>query len=305
VGVGRGYGKLLLFGEHAAVYGHPALGIRLDDYLEVEIEPDTGPCWSMPDLGDRERELIGTILAQLHSAPASGCLKIRGTLPMSIGFGSSAAFCTALLRATGSPAARNPRSLWREAHRLEHAFHGTPSGIDTGLSVYSGPSLITPAPPGLPRRKPARLPRGAVLVGAVRRTSSTADLVASIRDRRRHDENGVESALVRLGELAVLAGTGHTCPDAATLGRAATEAQSLLAGLGLSTSALDAALETMRQAGAYGAKLSGAGGGGAFYGVFESIEQAETGARALRRGAAQAEIIYLRTITIGDQPKSN
>ena len=305
MGIGRGYGKLLLFGEHAAVYGHPALGIRLDDYLEVDVEPGAGTGWSIPDLGGRERSLIAAVLAQVQGAPDSGRLRVRGTLPMSVGFGSSAAFCTALLRAIGSPAARDPRTLWREAHRLEHVFHGTPSGIDTGLSVYEGPSLITPAPSGLPHREPARLPRAALLVGAVRRTSSTADLVASIRERRRHDENAADSVLARLGELAVLAGTRQTCPDAETLGCAATEAQALLAGLGLSTPTLDAALATIRRAGAYGAKLSGAGGGGAFYGVFQSVEGAEAGARALRREVAQADVVSLRTIAIGDQPSSN
>jgi mevalonate kinase len=305
VGVGRGYGKLLLFGEHAAVYGYPALGIRLDEYLEVDVEPEDGTCWSVPDLGEREGSLIRAVLARVAGAPRSGSIRIGGTLPTSVGFGSSAAFCTALLRAIESAAARDPRMLWQEAHRLEHVFHGTPSGIDTGLSVYEGASLITPDPHGLPSRVPAHLPRAGLLVGAVRRTASTAELVAAIRRRRETGPAPVDATLARLGELSLLAARRETCPDAATLGRAANEAQVLLAELGLSTPTLDTALAAMDRAGAYGAKLSGAGGGGAFYGVFESVERAEGAAQELRRAAAQEDIVYLRSMMIGDQPSSN
>ena len=304
MGVGRGHGKLLLFGEHAAVYGHPAVGIRLDDYLEVEIQEQSEAGWIVSEVRGDERRLIVTALSavagMVRDAPTSGRVTIRGTLPLGVGFGSSAAFCTALLRACGlaSDGDTGTREFWRRAHELEHIFHGTPSGIDTGLSVYPGASMVEPRPAGLPHRTEIELPHAVLLAGAIPRTRSTAALVAAIRERRSHDAPGVEAAMARLGEYARKASSPALCPSAAELGRTADDAHELLAQLGLSTPALDGLLATLRRAGARGAKLSGAGGGGAFYGVFETAEEAEEAASAVRREHAQAGISYLRAFTL-------
>ncbi len=304
MGIGRGYGKLLLFGEHAAVYGHPAVGIRLDDYLEVEVREEPGGGWIVPDVHADERRLIvaavSSVARTTPDAPACGRVTIRGSLPLGVGFGSSAAFCTALLRACGRTfrGESGPREFWREAHELERIFHGTPSGIDTGLSIFPGASMVVPRPPGLPDRTAIDLPPAVLLVGAIPRTRTTAALVGAIRERRSRDERGTEAAMARLGECATKASSPGLCPSARELGRTANEAQELLAALGLSTSALDAILATLRRAGARGAKLSGAGGGGAFYGVFETAEAAERAAAAVRREHAQAAISYLRTFTL-------
>lgn len=321
MGVARGHGKLLLFGEHAAVYGHPAVGLRLDAYLEVTLEPDDG-AWVLPRLPARESDLVRRALAELEGAPSGGRLGIEGNLPMSVGFGSSAAFCTALVLAargagddTGAGAgssgagpsgpgpdeAHDLDALWAEAHRIEHVFHGTPSGIDTGLSVYPGASIIYPDPPALPRREAAHLPPAALLVGAIPRTSTTAELVAGIRAMRERDRAAVEHSLHRLGRLSEAAATRESCPDANTLGRLADQAQAILRTLGLSTPRLDDALTALHDAGALGAKLSGAGGGGAFYGVFGSLGDAAAAAPLLEKRMAQqaTEVVFLRPYEIG------
>ncbi|MFW5742927.1 MAG: mevalonate kinase [bacterium] len=301
MGVARGYGKLLLFGEHAAVYGHPAVGLQLDAYLEVSVEPGEER-WVLPDLPARESDLVRRALGELHRAPAGGRLDIEGNLPMSVGFGSSAAFCTALVRATGGPGTANDReALWAEAHRIERVFHGTPSGIDTGLSVHPGASIIYPDPPALPRREPAVLPRAALLVAAIPRTSTTAALVAGIRAMLERDRAAVEHSLHRLGRLSEAAATPESCPNAAALGRIADQAQAILRTLGLSTPRLDEALTALHDAGALGAKLSGAGGGGALYGVFASLADAEAAAAVLEKRMAQqaTEVVFLRPYEIG------
>jgi mevalonate kinase len=311
MGIGRGFGKLLLFGEHAAVYGHPAVGVQLRDYLEVEVRSpraggtkavDGAVAWRLPQLGQREQQLIRSALAQLPDDVATGVLEVRGTLPTSVGFGSSAAFCTALLRATGIASRLTARELWDQAHRLERVFHGTPSGIDTGLSVYEGVSLFRPNPPDLPAREAIRLPRATLVVGAVPRTSSTAVLVAGIRALRERDSAWVDATLDRLGELSRIAASAERCPDAAALGEAADEAHGLLSELNLSTPELDLTLSVLRAAGATGGKLSGAGGGGAFYAVYDSPESARLACETLETETAQAgvELAYLRRVELGE-----
>ena len=303
---GRGAGKLLLFGEHAAVYGYPAVGLRLPRYLEVQLHG--ADRWRFPPVDARSADLIRRAVETLPGItgrPLKPCrIRIGGDLPMSVGLGSSAAFCIALIRAaartgvdggtTGAGGAgavghaagdegATLQELWRQAHALEHVFHGTPSGIDTGLSLLPGPSMIYPNPPGVPRAEPVTLPEGWLVTGAVPRVSSTADLVAGIRRRREADPAGTEEKLRLLGEIARAVGglAGTAADGVADLGSLADRAQETLAGLGLSTAVLDEALDLLRRDGATGAKLSGAGGGGAFFGVFKEKAAAETAAALL------------------------
>lgn len=305
MGVGRGFGKLLLFGEHAAVYGHPAVGIRLDDYLDVRLELDDDGTWSAPGLPEEHRDAVLAAVRSLPLPPAGATVTIGGTLPTGVGFGSSAAFCSALLRAHAPTAHLDGVALWAESHRVEHIFHGTPSGIDTGLALARGAALIETRPPDLPTRRSIRLPPAALLVGAVRRTMSAARLIAGIRERREADPKRVNAALARLGGLARGAAAAA---DADSIGRAAGEAQRLLAGLGLSTPQLDRLFALLGRHGSLGEKLSGAGGGGAFFAVFRDEHAAATAAAALRDEAAQEriELVYLRTLVIApDQPRLN
>ena len=285
--IGRGQGKILLFGEHAAVYGYPALGLQLPRYLEVRLVRHDGARWELPELDERSAELVARAIDLLPAIVGreipSYSMTVTGDLPVSIGLGSSAAFCTALLRAADPDhlALAPVEELWNAAHALEEVFHGTPSGIDTGVSLLEGSSLFYPKPPGIPSVKAVTLPSGWLVIGAVPRAGSTAALVAGIRERREMDPTGVEGLMKTLGSISESACRLTGTPALAQLGVLTDRAQAILAVLDLSTPAVDDALELLRDNGALGGKLSGAGGGGAFFGVFRDEPTARAAAEVL------------------------
>ncbi|TVQ27341.1 MAG: hypothetical protein EA382_03865 [Spirochaetaceae bacterium] len=294
--IGHGAGKLLLFGEHSAVYGYPAVGIQLSHGLTVSI--DAGACgsgWVLPPLPAPAAAQVTAALDALapiatefgvDEPPGHGRVTITGDLPMSVGFGSSAAFCTALLDATIPSLSSDRLRFWEAAHRLEHVFHGTPSGIDTGLSIYNGASALYPMSPGLPTRSRVRLPECTLLVGATPRERSTAQLIGAVRERHDRDPRGFSRGMATLGDLAERVARGV---DAVALGAVAGDAHAVLVDLGLSTRSLDACITAILNEGALGAKLSGAGGGGAFYGVFVA-DDAESALQRVEERLANARV---------------
>ncbi len=314
-------GKLLLFGEHAAVFGFPAIGLSIPRKLHLTVTPAPGLTISFPDLDIPEEQArafldhIEQTAAAMHCPPLGGVhLTVRSELPVSSGFGSSAALSTVLARwmlhsgdivppaATEAEATR----IWSVAHRLEHFFHGTPSGIDTGLTTLEGArSFEFPEPDTdnggssadaprrrsiLPRTAPVRLPDATLLAGSVPREKTTRELVASVRARRDASPRRVDDILTRLGAFSVET-INHPDTTVEEFGGRALAAHELLRELGVSTPLLDEILQTALAAGAAGGKLSGAGGGGAFYLVCSDDDTATAVADAIRSSVAELQAL--------------
>lgn len=261
---GAAGGKLLLFGEHAAVYGRPAVGVGVPWRLQLRFAAARAGDES-PASAERLRDACRRIGA---GAPPAGTLEVRSEIPLGVGLGSSAALCVALARAAGRAAARGERSLWSIAHRAEHAFHGSPSGIDTGLALLGGVRRFTlPAPGRLPAAHAIAVQGLYLIAGFVPRRGDTAAHVAAVRRRMQAGDDAVRSAIDRLG--AIVAPACELLASAAAdrtvrLGALADEADELLAGIGVGSPAVAGVLAAARSAGATGGKISGGGGGGAF-----------------------------------------
>ena len=283
-------GKLLLFGEHAAVFGYPAVGMTLPMGLSIDVEPSdqfevqiadgTRPYGGQPVGLTRFAAFLATVLIDFQPVR----ITVTSKLPISSGFGSSAALCTAIAQwALGDVA---PDTLWRLAHRLEHFFHGTPSGIDTGLTCIGGVGSFefsdsSPLPdfhaltPNLPP----------LVVGSLPREQSTKELVAHIGNGVASGSSSVRSGLQALGAIATkaIAYLVPTSVQAVGLAVMANQAHERLRELGVSTPLMDEVITTGRAAGALGGKLSGAGGGGAFYLVCDKRSTANTVLSAVRK----------------------
>lgn len=143
------------------------------------------------------------------------------------------------------------------ANASEQLLHGRASGVDTALSASGGIGVFRKAT-GL---RPLRVPALRVIVGPSGAQRSTAAMIKRVA----HITAGIEDD-PRLRELGTLTDNGTRSllgGDIAALGAAMDRAHALLTELGVSTPVLDDLCDTARRAGAHGAKLTGAGGGGA------------------------------------------
>ena len=288
---GSATGKLLLFGEHAAVYGYPALGISLPWRLVLKISPEPGGGLDAhPPLPEQLTAMFGA--PSLHAL-----VEIRSQIPVALGFGSSAALCVAAERALA--AATQPlgaAAAWYGAHDRERVFHGTPSGADTGLAAVPGVGYLTwERSVALPRYQPVPAAELHLVVAAVPRRGDTRAHVAAVAQRMRAGDAATRDALRRLGQCstearALLLEPG---PSANRLGAVADRAQRMLAGLGLSDPGQERLLDAGRSAGASGGKLSGAGGGGACFLVCRDAHTAAGVLAAVGERAAVAAHVVL------------
>jgi mevalonate kinase len=308
-GVGRAFGKLILFGEHAAVYGHPAVGTSLPEQTTVTLAGSSSLEWRLGAIAPEDRGSIRQVLARLEEslpdfASRGRCaVTIESDVTRKAGFGSSSALCGACARAAlahaGLDAGRGDDTrAWTLAHEAERLFHGTPSGVDTGLSMLGGTHVLDPHPPGLPGHR--RVPSCGLwlVVGALPRDAACAELVGNLALRVKSGDAAARASIDELGGIAADAAgcllSGKEMPRSTVaadrlpqaIGALADRAMRRLRALGLSTRDLDLLLYTAGNEGARGGKLSGAGGGGAFYAV---ADDRQAGVRIASRLGIEAE----------------
>lgn len=269
---GEAAAKAILFGEHAVVHGVAAIAvpvparrtdveaIPLESSREIEIELAAGAT----DAGAVDlriaRDMVRLALDQGPApAPRGARVRVRSTIPLGSGLGSSAAFAVALVRALGG-AALPIEEVARRAIDLEKLAHGTTSGIDPTVIAFDRPIIFRRG------EAPAPLAVGAPLrfVAAVLpREGTTASLVGGVRRLAEAEPERFRRLMAAISETAAI-GRGYLERGAVEMAGIALSTNHMwLRELGVSTRALDDACEAACRAGALGAKLSGAGGGGA------------------------------------------
>ncbi|MFM2161118.1 MAG: hypothetical protein RLZZ383_630 [Pseudomonadota bacterium] len=247
---GHGSGKLILLGEHAVVHGQPALAFAVDRGTDVVLTPRVDGVRRV--LGDVRDPLLDEALASV--LPDGGWdVAIASSLPLGRGMGSSASLGVAVSRAVLGPHAA-PDAVFTHAMRLETVFHANPSGLDVAVSVRGGLLRYQRSPAPVFESLPC--PTWSVVVLDSGSKGSTREMVQGVASRR----PSIDAELAAIGSL-VTAALRHL-DDPVSLGPLLNENHDRLRAIGVSTPRLDALCELARGAGAHGAKLSGAGGGG-------------------------------------------
>lgn len=262
----RSSGKAILLGEHAVVYGIPAIAVGIDRGATA-VAHATEP--ARVTLGDRTAvardgsELGRAYAAVLDAIGAPECaVDVTLDIPAGVGLGASAAIAVSIARAVLALGGVKEPELGRvveAAMAWERVFHGNPSGVDAWASAYGGCLSFTRGAPIKPLPVKRDLPLAIAVAGPPASTKLMVEGVRKLRDKKpemvKKSFDGIES-LVKNAALCIEAG------DLPGLGKLLDLNQMLLAGLMLSTEDIERACATARAAGALGAKLTGSGGGG-------------------------------------------
>ncbi len=303
-----GHGKAILFGEHAVVYGQPALALALPDGVRASAARAAEPCLRIPawrvELGSGthppEQEALARWFETLRRLMDEPCLvlEVEPQLPAGGGLGSSAALAVAALRAVAGLQQRPLANEQLEEHalELERIFHGDPSGIDTAAAARGG--LIRFRRSGGQRVVERLAPRAALrfVLAYTGSSGNTGELVAGVRRLREARPRSVGRILNQIGRVADDGARALTAGRLEELGALFDENHGLLQALRVSTPQLDALVHAARAAGALGAKLTGAGGGGSLIAL--SAGEPDKLALALR----QAGAAFTRCVRIEAEP---
>ena len=264
-------GKVILLGEHAVVYGFPALAGPLEQGVTVTLEQGSG---GVSLKGTQEGpSLIAHALRKCAQAfhVSNVEVEIAGDLPQSVGLGSSAAVSVALVRAFAAAAQINmrPQGLLERAMELEMEFHGAASGVDHNVSFDRKLIRFVKGHRGQPLVLARQVE---AVVWVVEPRGSTRERIAEIKRKHELDPEHAQKTFEAIGKLVDGAVEALEAGELREAGRAMDENHRLLQDLGLSTPGLDQACARLRSMGAFGAKLTGAGGGGAVVALFEDAD---------------------------------
>ncbi len=249
-------GKVILMGEHAVVYGHPALAMAVNRGMTVTLRERAGAT-AIED-GDVSDVRLERALAEVLPSDGWG-VQIASDLPVGRGMGSSAALAVALARASASALGHpsTPSHIEKVAASIEQIFHGTPSGVDQTVCTRGGAIRFQRTPEGA-RYQSVALPELPIVVIDSGSAGNTGEMVAAVAGRR----PAIDPYLQQIGDLLNETWPALMAGDLAAIGQAWHENHWLLRAIGVSTPTLDEIVTLATRAGALGAKLAGAGGGG-------------------------------------------
>jgi mevalonate kinase len=295
-------GKVILFGEHAVVYGRPAIAVPVTHVqATATIEPsEHGLIIHAADIDrsiavdaanpiDPLVSIVNLTLEHLNAPLPNIAITIHSTIPIASGLGSGAAVSTAIVRALAQwfDARMDNAEVNALVYEVEKLHHGTPSGIDNTVIAYQQPVYFTRGQP-IQTFTVAR-PFQAV-IGNTGISSPTKITVGDVRQGWETDRARYEAWFDRIGAIVQQARSAIESGGIERLGSLMDQNQVLLRDLGVSSVELERLIMGAKQAGANGAKLVGGGRGGNMIALVDD-HNVETVAAALKEAGAVSVIV--------------
>ena len=324
-------GVIKLFGEHAAVYGKLSVAVAISMYAKVSVRKrkdmnlkiilanfsdftsildkrtlslvykkykgrkDIGEYISSVSGIDKRILPFATIAARLIGEFGIDILgneiTISSEIPMQSGGASSAACSTAFTVALLKLSEKTPEDstvldIARDGERIAHISEGA-GRIDTATSYYGG--YVSTAEGG--RHEDVKTSMGIVLINTGSK-KSTAETVGSVRKQYEENREKTEKILNEIEKCSIKGLEALKKSDLPEVGRLMYEDQMLLKELGVSSDGLDRAVEVCMRNGAYGAKLSGGGGGGMAIAIHKNPKMLVNAAEAEGFASYLAEVAF-------------
>lgn len=283
-------GKAILFGEHAVVYGKPAIAVavnrrayvtlkkREDKRIHVKIndlnlsgfiDPENGGV-QVEDLDEKaevkEKGILDYILSavlKVQNGVDQGMnIEVGLDIPIGAGLGSSAAITVATIAAVSkfSGVKLSEDEIAEHAHNVEIEVQGAASRIDTTLSTYGGVIYLSKDAEGvLPLKIDWNIP---LVVGYTEERGNTGELVESVKLKKEAYPEVINPILNAVEAVTDDAVNALVEKDERRIGELMNINQGLLDAMGVNTGDLSRMAYTARKAGALGSKITGAGGGG-------------------------------------------
>ncbi len=307
--------KIILFGEHAVVYGQPAIAIPVKNVCATaRILPDISKKSGHIRIQAKDIQLNADYanLSKDHPLAASVRLtleeispvhipsftiQISSTIPVSAGMGSGAAVTVAVMRALSSflGAPLPTETISNLTYEVEKLHHGTPSGVDNTVVAYE---------------KPVYFERGKTLealkikhpthwvIADTGEKTPTHETVSAVREKHAQNPEEYDAIFENIGCITKKARRTLIQGDMDNLGKLMNQNQSLLENLDVSSPRLNTLIEAARSAGASGAKLSGGGRGGNMIALGRSDSIKEI-VQALKKAGAERVIQTILTEVAG------
>ncbi len=256
-------GKIILFGEHAVVYGRRALVAAITLRCRVEVRRREGFRIESPlgvtGIDFKVHPYVSYAIERFRSVKdiPGAEVKIESEIPIASGLGSSAAVAVATLKALDAEfeAGLSDDDIFELARLVEIDVQGASSGIDPFVSTYGGAWLF-------PERRRVRVPHEFFVLNLG--PKSTAEMVAKVARLRERYASVVEKVFDAIDAISLLA--AENAENAEVLSELIFINQSLLRALGVSTPEIDRVIADLERDGIR-AKITGAGGGGCVFGL--------------------------------------
>lgn len=288
-------GKVILLGEHAVVYGRHALALPLPDAVTATVSAASQqvdlsiPDWNIFDQwmpADQApvgaASVVELIMRELGLSDRCFDIGVSSRIPIGVGLGSSAAFAVAVIRAFDSLLELNSTDAEVDqlAFRCEEITHGTPSGIDNYIATFGQSVLFNKGEEGrIEAVELADMPPVLIAVSGSR--GNTKEQVDGVRRRYERNRTLYSKLFDNIDAISVAGAAALREQDYNRLGSMMNICHGLLNAIEVTTPELESMVATARTAGALGAKVTGAGGGGSIVALCPG--KVEEVSHALRR----------------------